>query len=96
MKTNSNWKETPASMWAWIGQRLSAVFALGLVTYHYFNPLNQHAQTLLLGFVLFHAVLGVRVILLDIGLGTKHQKIALFVLAGLGAVLFAAGAIWNR
>jgi succinate dehydrogenase / fumarate reductase cytochrome b subunit len=92
----SNLKETPASMWAWLAQRFSAVFALGLVTYHYFNPLNQHAQTLLLGFVLFHAVLGVRVILLDLGLSTKHQKVALFLLAGLGLVLFTAGTIWNR
>jgi succinate dehydrogenase / fumarate reductase cytochrome b subunit len=83
-------------MWAWLAQRISAVFALGLVTYHYFNPMNQHAQTLLLGFVLFHAVLGVRVILLDFGLSARHQKLALFVLAGLGIVLFTAGTIWNR
>ena len=93
---NANWKETPASMWAWLAQRFSALFALGLVTYHYFNPMNQRAQTLLIGFVLFHAVLGIRVILLDLGLNTKHQKLALFVLAGLGVVLFAAGALWNR
>ena len=93
---NSNWKETPVSMWAWLAQRFSAIFALGLVTYHYFNPMNQHAQTLLIGFVLFHAVLGVRVILLDFGLSPRYQKLALFVLAGLGVVLFTAGAIWNR
>lgn len=89
-------KETPASMWAWLAQRFSAVFALGLVTYHYLNPFNQHAQTLLLAFVLFHAVLGVRVILLDFGLNTKHQKMALFILAGLGIVLFGAGTLWKR
>jgi len=92
----SNWKETPASMWAWLLQRFSAVFALGLVTYHYFNPVNQHAQNLLLGFVLFHAVLGLRVILLDLGLREKNHKLALFVLAGLGLLLFTAGALWNR
>ena len=93
---STSYKATPASMWAWLAQRFSAVFALGLVVYHYFNPFNQHAQTLLLAFVLFHAVLGVRVILLDFGLNTKRQKLALFILTGLGIVLFAAGALWKR
>ena len=87
---------TPASMWAWLAQRISAVFALGLVTYHVINPLNPHAQTLLLAFVVFHAVLGIRVILMDFGLNTKHQKTALFVLVAIGVALFTAGAIWNR
>ena len=93
---NTNWNSTPASMWAWLGQRVSALFALGLVTYHFFNPFNQHAQTLLMAFVVFHAVLGVRVILLDFGLSTRHQKLALLLLAGLGIALFTAGTIWNR
>jgi len=57
------------SMWAWIGQRVSAVFALGLVIFHYINPLNERVQTLLILFVVFHALLGVRVILLDLGIG---------------------------
>jgi succinate dehydrogenase / fumarate reductase cytochrome b subunit len=55
------------SMWAWIGQRVSALFALGLVVFHYFDPVNERVQTLLIGFVIFHAVLGLRVILLDFG-----------------------------
>lgn len=57
------------SMWAWITQRLSAIFALALVVAHYINPLNQRVQTLLLAFVVLHALLGLRVILLDLGLG---------------------------
>ncbi len=70
-----NWKATPGSMWAWIGQRFSAVFALGLVVYHYFNPWNLHAQTLLVGFVGLHALLGLRVILMDLGLiGKKWNR----------------------
>lgn len=57
------------SMWAWIGQRVSAIFALALVIVHYINPLNQRVQTALLAFVVLHALLGLRVILLDLGLG---------------------------
>jgi succinate dehydrogenase/fumarate reductase cytochrome b subunit len=59
------------SMWAWIGQRVSALFALGLVLFHYIDPVNERVQTLLIVFVLFHALLGVRVILLDLGV-MKH------------------------
>ena len=63
-----NWKETPGSMWAWIGQRFSAVFALGLVIFHYFYPWNLQAQNLLIVFVGFHALLGLRIILIDLGI----------------------------
>ena len=91
-----NWKETPAGMWAWIAQRASAIFALGLVTYHYFDPANRHAQQLLIAFVAFHAFLGLRVILLDFGLSGKAHKMALFVLTALAIAVFAADAIWNR
>jgi succinate dehydrogenase / fumarate reductase cytochrome b subunit len=58
-------------MWAWIGQRVSALFALGLVVFHYLDPVNERVQVLLIGFVIFHALLGVRVILLDLGVW-KH------------------------
>lgn len=57
------------SMWAWIGQRISAIFALALVILHYIDPVDERVQTMLMGFVIFHALLGVRVILLDLGLG---------------------------
>jgi succinate dehydrogenase / fumarate reductase cytochrome b subunit len=83
-------------MWAWLGQRLSAVFALGLVTYHYFDPINQRAQNALMAFVVFHAILGLRVILLDLGLRDRYNKVALYVLACLGVVIITAGVLWNR
>jgi succinate dehydrogenase / fumarate reductase cytochrome b subunit len=57
------------TMWAWIGQRISAVFALVLLVFHYVDPVNERVQTLLIGFVIFHALLGLRVILLDLGVG---------------------------
>jgi succinate dehydrogenase/fumarate reductase cytochrome b subunit len=67
------------------------------VIYHYFDPINQRAQNCLIAFVIFHAMLGVRVILLDLGiLRDKHQKLALIVLSGVGVGIFVAGVIWNR
>ena len=62
---------TPLGMWAWLGQRFSALFALGLVIYHFIDPFNQHVQTLLMGFVILHAALGLRVIFLDLGLWNR-------------------------
>jgi succinate dehydrogenase hydrophobic anchor subunit len=60
-------------MWAWLGQRVSAVFALALVVFHYIDPVNERVQTMLMVFVVVHALLGVRVILSDLGLGSgKH------------------------
>lgn len=59
------------SMWAWIGQRVSAIFALGLVIFHYIDPVNERVQKLLITFVIVHAFLGLRVILLDLGV-MKH------------------------
>ena len=92
----SQWKETPASMWAWLAQRLSAVFALGLVIYHYLDPANVRVQTLLVGFVVFHAALGIRVLLLDLGLKGVYHKTALAILLLTGAALVAAQVLWNR
>jgi succinate dehydrogenase/fumarate reductase cytochrome b subunit len=83
-------------MWAWIGQRLSAVFALALVVYHYFDPINQRAQTLLIAFVVFHAAIGVRTILLDLGLDIRKHKAALLVALAIGLLAVTAGTVWNQ
>jgi succinate dehydrogenase hydrophobic anchor subunit len=91
-----NLRATPAGMWAWIAQRASGVLALGLVTYHFFNPANRHTQQLLLAFVVFHAFLGIRVVLLDFGLNSRLHKVVLVVLTGLAIGVFTAGALWNR
>ncbi len=84
---------TPVGMWAWIWQRISAiaiVFLLGLHLVLTYIPL---VQFLLLVAVTFHAVLGLRVILLDFNLvNVKYQKVLIAGLVGLGAVMVAI--IW--
>lgn len=81
-------------MWPWLLQRFSAVFALVLIAAHYVVPFNRRIQILLIAFVLFHAALGIRVILLDLGLPRRHEKTALVVLVGLAALLAGAEAAW--
>lgn len=89
----NRWRSTPAGMWAWIMQRLSAiaiVFLLGLHVTLTYIPL---VQFLLLTVVTFHAVLGLRVILLDFNIvNVKYQKALIAALVALGVVIFAI--IW--
>lgn len=66
-------RETHLGMWAWLAQRASAIASLGLVLYHFYDPINARVQNLLMAFVLVHAVLGLRVILIDLGL-TKWTR----------------------
>jgi len=74
-------------------QRISAiaiVFLLGLHVTLTYIPLIQF---LLLTVVTFHAVLGLRVILLDFNLvNVKYQKALIAALVALGVVIFAI--IW--
>lgn len=87
-------KSTPVGMWAWIWQRISAiaiVFLLGLHITLTYKPLIQF---LLLTVVMFHAVLGLRVILLDFNLiNVKYQKALIAGLGVLGVVMVAI--IWT-
>ncbi|MFZ7126301.1 MAG: hypothetical protein ACOWWM_09140 [Desulfobacterales bacterium] len=85
---------TPVGMWAWIWQRISAlaiIFFLGLHLTLTYKPLLQF---LLLTTVMFHAVLGLRVILLDFNLvNVKYQKALIAALGALGIVMVAI--IWS-
>ncbi len=87
-------KRTPVGMWAWICQRISAiaiVFLLGLHIALTYKPLIQF---LLLVVVMFHGVLGLRVILLDFNLiHVKYQKALIAGLTALGVVMVAI--IWT-
>jgi succinate dehydrogenase / fumarate reductase cytochrome b subunit len=58
------------------------------------SPLFKLLEIALLGTVILHALNGVRITLLDLGIGHKHQRQLFWAWSvGLGALLFLAGAI---
>jgi len=91
----NRWRNSQVGMWAWLWQRISAlaiIFFLGLHLVLTYKPLIQF---LLLMIVTFHAVLGLRVILLDFNVvNVKYQKALIGGLASLGVLMFII--IWTR
>ncbi len=91
--TVEGWRGTRAGMWAWLLQRTAAVALLVVIALHLANPFLRPVQAALLALALLHALLGVRVLLLDLGLPLRWHR-ALFVLSlVLAAALFWA--IWS-
>jgi succinate dehydrogenase hydrophobic anchor subunit len=89
------WRDTKAGMWAWLIQRAAAVLLIVVVALHLSNPFRRGVQAALLALVLLHALLGVRSLLLDVGLPLRWHR-ALFALALLlAAVIFAAVWAWR-
>lgn len=87
------WRGTRTGMWAWLIQRAAAIGLLGVVALHLVNPFRRGVQAALLALVLLHALLGVRSLLLDVGLPLRWHR-ALFVLAlALAAGLFLL--VWS-
>jgi len=87
-------RNTQVGMWAWIWQRISALAILLLLGLHVTITYKPMIQFLLLVTVIFHAVLGLRVILLDFNLvNVKYRNAILIGLAGLGVVMLAI--IWT-
>jgi succinate dehydrogenase hydrophobic anchor subunit len=87
------WRDTKAGMWAWLIQRAAAVLLILVIAVHLVNPFRRGVQAALLALVLIHALLGVRSLLLDVGLPQRWHR-ALFGLALLlAAVIFAA--VWQ-
>ena len=92
--TAEGWRDTKAGMWAWLIQRAAAVALLFVVALHLANPFRRAVQAALLALVLIHALLGVRVLLLDVGLPVRWHR-AIFALAWLtAAALFAVLSRW--
>ena len=87
--TAEGWRGTRAGMWAWLLQRAAAVALLVVVGLHLANPFQRWTQATLLALVLLHALLGVRVLLLDLGLPLRWHRL-LFVLA----LILAAALFW--
>ena len=93
--TAEGWRGTRAGMWAWLLQRAAALALLVVIALHLANPFQRWTQAALLALVLLHALLGVRVLLLDLGLPLRWHR-ALFVLALiLSAALFWAIWAWR-
>ena len=80
------WRDTRAGMWAWLIQRGAAILLLLVIALHLANPFRRGVQAALLALALLHALLGVRALLLDVGVPLRWQR----VLFG-GALVLAAG-----
>lgn len=79
---------THEGMWAWLLQRISAVFILVFLCLHIFFTYKPFLQFMLLLCVSFHAALGIRVILLDCNLvDIKHHRRLIYVLLGITVAL---------
>lgn len=79
------WRGTRAGMWAWLIQRVAAILLLVVIAAHLVNPFRRGVQAALLALALLHALLGVRALLLDVGLPVGWHR-GLFV----GALVLAA------
>lgn len=88
------WRSTFLGMWAWLGQRISAILIIVFLTLHFLLPYRRPIQFLLLLVLVAHASLGIRVMLIDLGANVKTQKFLFIVL--LLAGLFFLVWIWNR
>ncbi len=88
------WRNTLPGMWAWLMQRVSAILILLFLTLHFFLPYRRPLQFLLLFVVAFHASLGLRVLLIDLGANVKAQKtlFIVFLLLAAGGLIF----VWNH
>lgn len=75
-------------MWAWLLQRVSAIMIIVFLCLHVVFTYKPYLQFLLLLTVVFHAALGIRVILLDFNLvNVKHQRWLIPWLLGIGLVI---------
>ncbi len=87
------WRRTLPGMWAWLFQRVSAILILLFLTLHFFLPYRRPLQFLLLFVVSFHAAMGIRVFLIDLGASVKSQKTLFIVFLLLAA--FGLFFVWN-
>jgi succinate dehydrogenase/fumarate reductase cytochrome b subunit len=85
----SEWRSTQIGMWAWLMQRISAVLIILFVALHLVYPYQVYIQACMVFLVCMHAVLGLRVILLDISARASLHKVYLACLLLLGLIIFA-------
>ncbi len=75
-------------MWTWLLQRASSLILMVLLPWHWVNPYSRPERVAVLFFVVFHAAAGVRVMLTDFGLAERWQRGLVWMLAGVGLVIF--------
>ena len=91
--TREGWRDTKLGMWAWLVQRGAAIALLLVVAVHLANPFRRGVQAALLALVLLHALLGVRALLLDLGVPIAWHRALFWLALGLSAALFAV--VWT-
>jgi succinate dehydrogenase hydrophobic anchor subunit len=82
-------------MWAWLIQRTAAVLLLLVVALHLTNPFRRGVQAALLALVLLHALLGIRSLLLDIGVPLRWHRVLFGLALLLAAVIFVIVWTWR-
>src|SRR5437588_9245631 len=82
------WKGRSTGLWAWLVQRFAGVGTLILVLFHWHSPWVRPIQLLLLGFVLLHGAIGLRVMLLDLGISPRAHQTMLVVLVVVAVVVY--------
>jgi succinate dehydrogenase hydrophobic anchor subunit len=90
--SSEGWRGTRVGMWAWLIQRAAAVGLLLVVAAHLINPFRRGVQATLLALVLLHALLGVRALLLDVGLPLAWHRTLFIAALVLAAAIFAG--VW--
>jgi len=76
-------------------QRAAAILLLVVIAAHLVNPFRRGVQAALLALALLHALLGVRALLLDIGLPVRwHRRLFVGALA-LAVAIFVGVWAWR-
>jgi succinate dehydrogenase hydrophobic anchor subunit len=89
------WRGSRLGLWAWLVQRAAAVALVVVVGLHLRNPFLRPVQATLLALVLLHGLLGLRAILLDLGLPVRLHRVLLAAALGLGVALLALVWWWR-
>jgi succinate dehydrogenase/fumarate reductase cytochrome b subunit len=80
-------------MWTWVCQRASSLILMILLPWHWVNLYSRPVRVAVLFFVVFHAAAGVRVMLTDFGLAERWHRSLVWMLAGIGLIIFVYFAV---